>query len=88
MKILLTLFIFLFSTSVFSDDISDFQVEGMSIGLSALDFFTTQELIENMNETSYVKKDYTRYSFYKSSFFTKYDSVVIYVKSNDKNYII
>ena len=56
MKILLTLFILLFPSSLFSEEISDFQIEGMSIEDSALDFFSLQELTDNIAETSYVKK--------------------------------
>ena len=46
MKILLTLFVLLFSSSVVAEDISDFEIEGMSIGDSSLDYFSNQE-IEN-----------------------------------------
>jgi hypothetical protein len=73
---------------VVAEDISDFQIEGMSIGDSALDFFSLQELTDNIEETSYVKKDYTKHGFYKFSFFKKYDSVSIFVKSNDRKYVI
>ena len=40
MKTLLTLFVVLFSSSVLVEDISDFQIEGMSIGDSLLDYFS------------------------------------------------
>ena len=88
MKTLLTLFVLLFSFSVVADDISDFEIEGMSIGDSALDFFSLQEITNNIWETSYVNKDYNRYSFYKYSFYKTYDSITIYVKSNDEKYVI
>jgi len=88
MKILFTLFVLLFSSSVVADDISDFEIEGMSIGDSALDFFSLQEINDNLVETSYANKDYNRYSFYRYSFYKKYDDITIYVKSNDKKYVI
>ena len=88
MKTLLTLFVLFFSSSVLAEDISDFEIEGMSVGESALDFFTQQELTDNIEETSYVKKDYTKHGFYKFSFFKKYDRVSIFVKSNDRKYVI
>ena len=44
MKIFLVLFVLLFSTSVFADDISDFQIEGISIGDSLLDYFSEEEI--------------------------------------------
>ena len=44
MKILLTLFVLLFSSSMFAEDISDFQIEGMSIGDTLLDYFNEEEI--------------------------------------------
>ena len=38
MKKTLILLVLLFSSSVFAEDISDFQIEGMSIGDSLLDY--------------------------------------------------
>ena len=54
MKILLTLFVILFSSSVVADDISDFQIEGMSIGDSALDYFTINELNDSLDIHDYL----------------------------------
>ena len=45
MKILLTLFVLLFSSSVVAEDISDFEIEGMSIGDSLLDYFSEKKII-------------------------------------------
>ena len=44
MKTFLTLFVLLFSSSVVADDISNFQIEGMSIGDSALDILVNKKL--------------------------------------------
>ena len=45
---LFTLIFILISTSlVKSDDIKDFEIEGMSIGDTALDYFSESELIKN-----------------------------------------
>ena len=38
MKIYITLFVLFFSSSIFADDISDFEIEGISIGDSLLDY--------------------------------------------------
>ena len=46
MKTLLTLFVLLFSSSVFTDDISDFEIEGISIGDSLLDYMTEEKIKE------------------------------------------
>ena len=43
MKIFLTLFVLLFSSSVVAEDISDFEIEGISIGDSLLDYMTEDE---------------------------------------------
>jgi len=63
MKKLLVLLFSLFllsSTSVFADDISDFQIEGISIGDSLLDYMSEEEILEeiegNKNEHLYLKE--------------------------------
>ena len=38
-----------FQTLTKADDIKDFQIEGMSIGDSLLDFFSEDEIINNFN---------------------------------------
>ena len=45
-----------FITSSQADDIRDFQIEGMSIGDSALDFFS-KERIKNKNKIDYPSSD-------------------------------
>ena len=44
MRIILTIFILLSSSSVLAEDISDFQIEGMSIGDSLLNYFSETEI--------------------------------------------
>ena len=44
MKTFLTFFVLLFSSSLFADDISDFQIEGISIGDSLLNYFSEDEI--------------------------------------------
>jgi hypothetical protein len=51
MKKLLVLLFSLFSlstTSVFAEDISDFQIEGISIGDSLLDYMTEDEILKEI----------------------------------------
>jgi len=88
MKILLTVFVLLFSSSVVAEDISDFQIEGMSIGDSALDFFSETHI--NINEEDYYKdKKFTPVRNVKLSFeYTNYDVVNFNYKTGDKKYII
>ena len=47
LALLFSLF-FLSSPSVFADDISDFQIEGMSIGDSLLDYMTEDEILKEI----------------------------------------
>ena len=57
MKTFLTLFVLLFSFSMLADDISDFQIEGMSIGDSALDYFSEEE-INSGGRSNYKESDF------------------------------
>ena len=87
MKILLTLFVLLFSSSIVAEDISDFQIEGISIGDSALKFFTENEI--NKNSFNYFKdKTYTPVQNNGPLFFKTYDAVDFAYKTNDKKYEI
>ena len=88
MKILLTLFVLLFSSSIFAENISDFQIEGMSIGDSLLDYFSMNE-IENATDTHYYKnKKYVFYLFTDISNFTTYKDIQITVINKPKTFII
>ena len=86
MKILLTLFVLLFSSSVLADDISDFEIEGISIGDSALDSFSEKQIKEN--EFAYSNKKYKRVQNDNLPFFNTYDAVDFNYKTGDKKYII
>ena len=90
MKTILTLFVLLFSSLVFADDISDFQIEGISIGDSLLDYFSEEEIKKNIAEyyPNYQDQSFTTTEFYKHSLFKKYESVQFNFKRSDKNYLI
>ena len=70
-----------------ADDIKEFEIEGISIGDSALDFFTKED-IEKNSRNYYLSKEFTpvQNDFY--DFFKIYDAVDFNFKSNDKEYII
>ena len=87
MKIFLTLFVLFFSSSVFADDISDFQIEGMSIGDSALDYFSEKEIKKNI-QNYYTDNTYIVTEIVLSPLFKIYDAIQIHFKNYDKNYII
>ena len=69
-----------------ADDIRDFEIEGMSIGDSLLDFITISK-IKTLRTSYYPKsKKYVRYYEVKNS--TQYDGVDLYVLDKDKKFII
>jgi len=53
MKTFLTLFILFFSSLVLAEDISDFEIEGMSIGDSLLDYFSKDKIENAFNYDDY-----------------------------------
>ena len=57
MKTFITLLILFFSSSVFAEDISDFQIEGMSIGDSLFKFFSIDEINTALENITYLKND-------------------------------
>ena len=74
------------SAPSYADDISDFQIEGMSIGDSALDYFTKDEMEKYK---SYYPKSKKWVMFAKSvSSFETYDSIQVHFKDGDSKYII
>ena len=83
MKILLTLFVLFFSSSVVADDIRDFQIEGMSIGDSLLDYFIESEIQEHF----YPKSKKFAGTFHKINNGI-YEGVRIHYKTKDKKFII
>jgi hypothetical protein len=70
-----------------ADDISDFQIEGISIGDSALDFFSINE-IKNNSMNFFKSKRFTPVQNDQLSFFTTYDAVDFVYRTGDKEYII
>ena len=75
-----------------ADDISDFQIEGMSIGDSALDYFSEKKIKKHIAPTAFTSKKYIKIRFKKGfaddDFIETYDSITFYVKKDDKKYII
>ena len=73
-----------------ADDIRDFQIEGISIGDSLIDYFTKKEVNkEKKYRIKYPNSNkFTAITFIEYSKFKIYDSVQVNVKTNDKNYII
>ena len=88
MKILLTLFILLFLSSVFAEDISDFEIEGISIGDSLLDYFSEKEIKKAKKDYGYNNDDFTTVEFYQHPSLNMYKNLSVSFKSNDTQYLI
>ena len=69
-----------------ADDITDFQIEGISLYDSALQHFSKTK-IENSGKVAYRDKSYTTAAITSSKFET-YQSIQITYKTNDKKFII
>ena len=81
--------IFVLQTPSLADDIQDIQIEGISVGDSLLDYLTMKK-IKKLEKQYYRKsKKYVRlYKVKKSKELSEYDRVDVYIKENDKKYII
>ena len=90
-KLLILLFsLFLLSSpSVFADDISDFEIEGMSIGDSLLDYMTEEEILTEMEKSkdiySHLKEPNKYLEVYLFKDFSSYDKISFFVKNNSTN---
>ena len=86
MKFFLSILILIFCLQSWTkaDDIRDFQIEGMSIGDSALDYFSKEE-ISKSNIYNF-KKKFSAYNIYKHPSFKVYEAVSFAFKKNDKTY--
>jgi len=77
--------IFSFQSWTKADDISEFEIEGMSIGDSLLDYFSEEE-IKKFKAYFYNDKEY---KILQTSLKPKiYDGIEVAVKNGDRNYII
>ena len=83
----LFLILFSFQTSSLGEDISDFQIEGISIGDSLLDYFSKKEIKDNTNINYYTNNKYTAVKLELPSF-EIYEYVEFNYKTDDKKYII
>ena len=88
MKRLLLILILTFSFQTLSkaDDIRDFQIEGISIGDSLLDYYSKSN-IDKTKYTPWNNKE-TYYQFWSKKNITEYDAVTFAFLSNDKKYKI
>ena len=71
-----------------ADDIRDFQIEGMSLGDSALDYFSKSILEKNKEVGWFDTKVFTPITELKLNNSNTFESFQIAVKTNDKDYKI
>ena len=77
---------FFLSTSAYTDNIKDFQIENISIGDSALDYFNESQLEEN--EQGWHNYNYTEYSTSYMPSKGIYNWFLVSYKNDDNNFII
>ena len=86
----LFLILFSFSAPSFADDISEHQIEGISIGDSLLDHLSKEEIINeiefNKPTYNYLNNDFGEVYLYGN--FDNYDRLSFFVKPKDKHYTI
>ena len=88
-KLLILLFSFflLITPSAFADDISDFEIEGISIGDSLLDYLSYGEI--TTNKVNYFQDERQYYVVRSGNLKLKiFDSIEFYLKKNDSKFII
>ena len=71
-----------------ADDVRVFEIEGMSVGDSLLDYFSEKEIKESLSGPQYPKDDFILVWFNNLISFKTYDSLTVAYKSNDKSYTI
>ena len=90
MKVFFTALVLIFCVQSWTnaDDISDFEIEGMSIGDSLLDYFT-EDIILNASTTKYpASSKYFDIHINVESTSENYDQISALVRSNDKTFKI
>ena len=70
-----------------ADSIKDFQIEGISIGDSALRYYTQDQIIKNSRDY-YKDKTFTPTQNISPNTFQQYDFFDYTFKTNDKNYLM
>lgn len=89
MKIILIAIFFniLFINSIKAQDIKEYEIDGISIGDSALDHFTKKDLKDSLDIFYYKNRKYVYY-FRESRKSERYDYIQFTTKGNDPKYII
>ena len=89
LSLYLFLILFTLQTPSQADDIRDFQIEGMSIGDSLLDYMTEAEIKSAAQNSTKMGKDFLIiYYYYEPGGSKLYDYISVTYKVNDKKYLI
>ena len=82
LSLYLFLILFTLQTPSQADDIRDFQIEGMSLGDSLLDYFSEEEIQKNTDNFKYSNNDFVPVTI--KGGWKVYDSVQFYYKNYDE----
>ena len=96
MRVFLSILILIFNLQSWTkaDDIRDFEIEGISIGNSLLNYLTKEQIKKKINSYSdkgfiYKSKDYYALTFdAKEIFKGKFDQYQFHLRNNDNNFVI
>ena len=90
MRIFILILILILSLQSWSkaNDIREFEMEGMSVGNSLLDYFSESMIKKNKSGAQYPNKEFIIYYFKDLPRFKTYDALTVAVKADDKNYYI
>ena len=85
MRVFIAVLVLIFSLQSWTkaDDIKDFQIDGMSIGDSALQYFDKETIISSIKETSYFDDGFYDVSLESND--DKYEYYTLTFKKNDNN---
>ena len=91
--LLILILTFYFQALTKADEINDFEISGISIGDSALDFLTKSQIEkikinDPQNGYLYNVKDFYALTFFDIKDLNNYDSIQIHFKNKDKKYLI
>jgi len=91
MKIFILIIFFIFSLQSWTkaDDIRDFEIEGFSLGVSLLEYFSKDKIENSTDYDSYAYTDqkYVQVNIYDGNF-GDYEAMQFTVKRKDKKYIL
>ncbi len=92
MKIILIIIFSFFPFLVIAEDISDFQIEGISVGDSLLDFMSEKEILKeietNKDRYIFLEDKFTFVEVFKFQDLKTYDSISFFIKPDDEKFII